>query len=150
MLGKLWSALPLEEKEKYERKVEKQRADQEKQRIDNEREELQDVKIVAHGTTQSKKAAEKLVGKKSEDWGNSEKLSQLPEVPDPYLIFSSEVRGEVVKRNPTLSSEKVLSINIFLPHKILVLVLKGGGCSGRDVEDDGAKLQGNLLQVGLG
>ena len=141
MLGKLWSALPLEEKEKYERKVEKQRVDQEKQRIDNERQELHNDKIVA----KSKKAAEKLVGKKSDDWGNSEKLSQLPEVPDPYLIFSSEVRGEVVKRNPTLSSEKVLSINIFLPHKILVLVLKGGGCSGRDVEDDGAKLQGNLL-----
>ena len=146
VLGKLWSALPLEEKEKYERKVEKQRVDQEKQRIDNERQELDNVKIVA----KSKKAAEKSVGKKSEDWGNSEKLSQLAEVPDPYLIFSSEVRGEVVKRNPTLSSEKVLSINIFLPHKILVLVLKGGGCSGRDVEDDGAKLQGNLLQVGLG
>ena len=145
MLGKLWSALPLEEKEKYERKVEKQRVDQEKQRIDNERQELDNVKIVA----KSKNAAEKSVGKKSEDWGNSEKLSQLAEVPDPYLIFSSEVRGEVVKRNPTLSSEKVLSINIFLPHKILVLVLKGGGCSGRDVEDDGAKLQGNLLQVGL-
>ena len=145
MLGKLWSALPLEEKEKYERKVEKQRVDQEKQRIDNERQELHNDKIVA----KSKKAAEKSAGKKSEDWGNSEKLSQLAEVPDPYLIFSSEVRGEVVKRNPTLSSEKVLSINIFLPHKILVLVLKGGGCSGRDVEDDGAKLQGNLLQVGL-
>ena len=76
VLGKLWSALPLEEKDKYERKVEKQRVDQEKQ-------ELQDVKIVAHGTTQIKNAA----GKKSEERGNSDKLSQLSEVPDPYLIF---------------------------------------------------------------
>ena len=76
VLGKLWSALPLEEKDKYERKVEKQRVDQEKQ-------ELQDVKIVAHGTTQNKNAA----GKKSEERGNSDKVNQLSEVPDPYLIF---------------------------------------------------------------
>ena len=111
MLGKLWSALPLEEKEKYERKVEKQRVDQEKQRIDNERQELHNDKIVA----KSRNAAEKSAGKKSEDWGNSEKLSQLAEVPDPYLIFSSEVRGEVVKRNPTLSSEKVFEHQYFSP-----------------------------------
>ena len=112
VLGKLWSALPLEEKEKYERKVEKQKVDQEKQRIENQRQELQDVNIVSHRTRQSENAAEKWDGKKSEGWGNSDKLSQLSEVPDPFLIFSSEVRGEVVKRNPTLSSEKVLKINI--------------------------------------
>ena len=75
VLGKLWSALPLEEKEKYERRVEKQRADQEKQRLDNERQELQDVKIVGDGTRQNKNAAEK------------ERENQLSEVPDPYLIF---------------------------------------------------------------
>ena len=103
VLGKLWSALPLEEKEKYERKVEKQKVEQEKQRLDNERQELQDVKTVTDETNAAKKSG----GRKSEDSGNSEKLSQLSEVPDPYLIFSSEVRGEVVKRNPTLSSEKV-------------------------------------------
>ena len=75
VLGKLWSALPLEEKEKYERRVEKQRVDQEKQRLDNERQELQDVKIVGDGTRQNKNAAEK------------ERENQLSEVPDPYLIF---------------------------------------------------------------
>ena len=68
VLGKLWSALPLEEKDKYERKVEKQRVDQEKQ-------ELQDVKIVGDGTRQNKNATEK------------ERENQLSEVPDPYLIF---------------------------------------------------------------
>ena len=106
VLGKLWSALPLEEKEKYERKVEKQTVEQEKQRIDNERQELQDAKTVADETNTAKKSG----GRKSEDSGNSDKLSQLSEVPDPYLIFSSEVRGEVVKRNPTLNPEKVLKI----------------------------------------
>ena len=75
VLGKLWSALPLEEKEKYERRVEKQRLDQEKQRLDNERQELQDVKIVGDGTRQNKNATEK------------ERENQLSEVPDPYLIF---------------------------------------------------------------
>ena len=103
VLGKLWSALPLEEKEKYERKVEKQRVDQEKQRLDNERQEVQEA--------DETNAAEKSGGRKSEERRNSgEQLSQLSEVPDPYLIFSSEVRGEVVKRNPTLSKEKVLKI----------------------------------------
>ena len=111
MLGKLWSALPLEEKEKYERKVEKQRADQEKQRLDNERQEVQEAKTVADETN----APEKSGGRKSEERINSgEQLNQLSEVPDPYLIFSSEVRGEVVKRNPTLSKEKVLKM--FLSH----------------------------------
>ena len=107
VLGKLWSALPLEEKDKYERKVEKQRVDQEKQRLDNERQKLQEAKTVADETN----AAEKSDGRKSEERRNSgEQLSQLSEVPDPYLIFSSEVRGEVLKRNPTLSKEKVLYI----------------------------------------
>ena len=79
VLGKLWSALPLEEKDKYERKVEKQRVDQEKQRLDNERQELQDVKIVGDGTTQNKNAGRKI--------SDSDKVNQLSEVPDPYLIF---------------------------------------------------------------
>ena len=79
VLGKLWSALPLEEKEKYERRVGKQRLDQEKQRLDNERQELQDVKIVGDGTTQNKNAGRKI--------SDSDKVNQLSEVPDPYLIF---------------------------------------------------------------
>ena len=82
VLGKLWSALPLEEKEKYERRVEKQRVDQEKQRLDNERQELQ-----GDWTRQNKNAAEKSSGKKSEERENSDKVNQLSEVPDPYLIF---------------------------------------------------------------
>ena len=83
VLGKLWSALPLEEKDKYERKVEKQRIDQERQRIDNERQELQEnLKIVAKECPiQSKKSG----GKESEKLGN--KVNQLSDVPDPYLIF---------------------------------------------------------------
>ena len=118
VLGKLWSALPLEEKDKYERKVEKQKVDQEKQRTDDERQELQEAKTVTDETN----AAKKSIRNNSEEGGNSEKLSQLSEVPDPYLIFSSEVRGEGVKRNPTLSKEKVWKI--FLSRKILVLYFK--------------------------
>ena len=114
MLGKLWSALPLEEKEKYERKVEKQRVDQGQQRIDNGRQELPDV-IKSH---QSKN--DKSDGNKSGGWKN--KVTQLSEVPDPFLIFSSEVRGEVVKRNPTLPPEKVSKK--ILAHKILLLEIQ--------------------------
>ena len=123
MLGKLWTALPLEEKEKYERKVEKQKVDQEKQRLDNERQELQEVKTVVDETIAdpTRNKNENSGGRKSEERGNSGKLSQLYEVPDPYLIFSSEVRGEVVKRNPTLSPEKVLMICTLPQNSSLVI-----------------------------
>ena len=74
VLGKLWSALPLEEKKKYETKVEKQRLNQEKQRTDNERKELQDIKIVANNNGSRK--------------SGGKKVNQLSEVPDSYLIFT--------------------------------------------------------------
>ena len=133
-MGKLWSALPLEEKNKYEREAEKQRLA--KENISGP--ERQHVKIVIESN--SKESS----GKKSKEGDNPDKVNQLAEVPDPYLIFSSEVRGEVVKRNPTLSPPKVGSQ--ILPN--LSSGTKGGSCAGRDVEDDGAELQGKLLQVG--
>ena len=96
-MGKLWSALPLEEKTKYEREAEKQRLA--KENISGT--ERQHVKIV--NESNSKESS----GKKSKEGENPDKVNQLAEVPDPYLIFSSEVRGEVIKRNPTLSPPKV-------------------------------------------
>ena len=84
MLGKLWSALPLEEKENYKRKAERQKGEKDKRKVENSNAaqggglDLDDMEdeTKPHGNLSDQP---------------NRKAKPLMEVPDPYLIFSSEV-----------------------------------------------------------
>ena len=80
VLGKLWSALPPEEKENYNRRAERQKGEKDKRKVENSNAGL-DVGDLEDGA--------KLKGNLSDQ--PNRKAKPLMEVPDPFLIFSSEV-----------------------------------------------------------
>ena len=84
VLGKLWSALPPEEKENYKRKAERQKGEKDKRKVENSN--------AAHAGGLDVDDVED----ETKPQGNlsdqpNRKPKPLMEVPDPYLIFSSEV-----------------------------------------------------------
>ena len=94
VLGKLWSALPPEEKENYKRKAERQKGEKDKRKIENSnaahagRLDVGDMEAEA-------KPRGNLSDQPIGSYQPNRKAKPLMEVPDPYLIFSSEVRGHI-------------------------------------------------------
>ena len=90
MLGKLWSALPPEEKENYKRKAERQKGGKDKRKVENSNAahagglDVDDMEDEA-------KPQGNLSDQSISSTQPNRKAKLLMEVPDPYLIFSSEV-----------------------------------------------------------
>ena len=90
MLGKLWSALPPEEKENYKRKAERQKGEKDKRKVENSNAGL-DVGDLEDGAKLKGNLSDQPIGSIQPN----RKAKPLMEVPDPYLIFTSEVRGHI-------------------------------------------------------